>query len=57
MVIVHPEGHLFLLSGGVLTFLSGRASGEALEQLPTIHVDHAQFDAFEQANRRIRGLV
>ena len=56
MVIVHPEGHVFLLSGGVLTFLSGRAAGEASKQLPTIHVDHAQFEALEQANRRIRGL-
>ena len=56
MVIVHPDGHVFLLSGGALTFLSGKASGEALEQLPTIHVDQSQFEALEQVNRRIRGI-
>ncbi len=53
---MHPDGHVFLLSGGVLTFLSGQAAGEALDQLPTIHVDQPQFDALEQANKRIRGL-
>ena len=55
MVIIHPEGHVFLLSGGVLTFLSGRAAGEANERLPVIHVDHNEFKSLEQANLALRG--